>query len=482
MVLRLHLRIHELESKLEVGVGIPVPDNSSSYATLSSASALPARVDVPPGLAALPQVQSQGLGRNPPPPPAPIGIDADDFEDDGPLLITYAKTVHQSRMAPVDPHGDPSSSSSSSTSSSSPDRKRKRKNKKKKKKKKSKVKKERSPSKSLSQHRVVRVKATDMKLGSWPTTLQFASWRRALRLAVAGSCDEPDMAKKWILAVEDKDYYIMDLKSDPKDPLRALDSKLADALARLAKCEPARRIALEAELAALSADQLSGRQTLWMIYKEFELDDTTTDHIAHGHLERMTFSGKDEHLEAFVNSWDALMLTFKTMPTESHLYSALMGRLKKLPGLATTVAHMDRQVNGHPDLCFDFLLNAARRLVENRCNERQEHELNKLFAAGSAASAALTACWPEGRRRQGPQGQGQDRPQDDALLQDAGHWHLPRRRQVRAQRRTSSRWPRRRRRTAARAKARTRRATMARARSSRSAATSTRRARDVCLV
>ena len=238
---------------------------------------------------------------------------------------------------------------------------------------------------------MIRVKATDMKLGQWPTTLQFAGWRRALRLAVAGSCDEPDMAKKWIFAVEDKSCDIADLKSDPKDPLRALDGKLADALARLAKGEPARRIALEAERAALSADLLSGRQTLWMIYKEFERDDATTDHIAHGHLERMTFSGKDEHLEAFVSSWDALMLTFKTMPTESHLYSALMSRLKKLPGLATTVAHMDRQVNGHPDRCFDFLMNAARRLVEIRRNERQEHELNKLFAAGSAASAALPA-------------------------------------------------------------------------------------------
>ena len=61
---------------------------------------------------------------------------------------------------------------------------------------------------------------------------------------------------------------------------------------------------------------------MWVIYKEFERDDATTDHIAYGHLERMTFSGKDEHLEAFVNSWDALMLTFKTKPTESHLYSA----------------------------------------------------------------------------------------------------------------------------------------------------------------
>ena len=396
VVARLRQRVNELEGKFEAGVNIPVPDNSSGFATASSASPLPAGVDAPPGLA----TADEGLR------PYPttdrdrkrgfegpfseferLGLDRLHKEDDQRLAhIPRGSRVYTPRVGPrtahADPHDDPSSSSS--TSSSSSDRVRK-------KKKKTKVKKERSLSRSTSQRRVIRVKATDMKLGQWPTTLQFAGWRRALRLAVAGSCDEPDMAKKWIFAVEDKSCDIADLKSDPKDPLRALDGKLADALARLAKGEPARRIALEAERAALSADLLSGRQTLWMIYKEFERDDATTDHIAHGHLERMTFSGKDEHLEAFVSSWDALMLTFKTMPTESHLYSALMSRLKKLPGLATTVAHMDRQVSGHPDRCFDFLMNAARRLVEIRRNERQEHELNKLFAAGSAASAALPA-------------------------------------------------------------------------------------------
>ena len=199
------------------------------------------------------------------------------------------------------------------------------------------------------------------------------------------------MAKKWIF-VENKNSDITGFTSDSKDSLRAfLDGKLADALGRPGKGEPARRIILEAERAALSADLLSGRQTLWMIFKEFERDDATTDHIAHGHLERMIVSGKDEHLEAFVNSWDAFMVRFKTKPAESHLYSALMSRLKKLPGLATTVAHMDRQETGHPDRCFDFLMNAARRPVEIRRNERQEHELNKLFATGSAASAALPA-------------------------------------------------------------------------------------------
>ena len=54
MVARFRQRTSELECKFEVGVSISVPDNSPSYATVSSASPLPAGVDVLPGLAALP--------------------------------------------------------------------------------------------------------------------------------------------------------------------------------------------------------------------------------------------------------------------------------------------------------------------------------------------------------------------------------------------------------------------------------------------
>ena len=192
------------------------------------------------------------------------------------------------------------------------------------------------------------------------------------------------MAKKWIFEVERPGSTIDDFKSNSKDPLRALDGKLADALGRLAKGEPARRIAIEAERAALDADLLSGRQTLWLIYREFAKDDSQTDHIAYSNLERMTFNGADAQLEAFLSSWDNLLLTFKTMPTEAHLYSALYSRLRRVSGLATTIAHIDRQVHGHQDRSYAFLMDAARRLVEQRRTERQQHELSKLYKIGRA--------------------------------------------------------------------------------------------------
>ena len=233
VVSRICQLISELECKFEVGVSILVPDNSSSYATVSSASPLPAKVYLPPGLAAIPQVQPHEHGQGPPQSPVPIDARLDDAGDDGPLHITYTGAAQRpSRTALADPQSVPISSTSSASLSSS-DRVRTEN-------KKSKFRKEKNSSRSLSVRCVVRVKATDMKLRQWPTTLQFAGWCRALRLSIAGPCDETDKEKKWVFAVEDKGYDIDDFKSDPNDPLRALDGKLAGALACIAKGEPAR--------------------------------------------------------------------------------------------------------------------------------------------------------------------------------------------------------------------------------------------------
>ena len=111
VVARLRQRVNELEGKFEAGVNIPVPDNSSCFATASSVSPLPAGLDAPPGLASA---------------------------DEGPLHITYMGAAQRlTRTAHADPHDDPSSSSSTSSSSSDHVRRKK---------KMTKAKKERSPS------------------------------------------------------------------------------------------------------------------------------------------------------------------------------------------------------------------------------------------------------------------------------------------------------------------------------------------------
>ena len=92
-----------------------------------------------------------------------------------------------------------------------------------------------------------RVKFTELKLGSWPTAVGFLAWRRALRIAVVGASDRPDKAKPWVFEVEEDDKTLPDLASHEHDRLRALGAKLADALLKIVKGEPARRIAIETD-------------------------------------------------------------------------------------------------------------------------------------------------------------------------------------------------------------------------------------------
>jgi hypothetical protein len=178
--------------------------------------------------------------------------------------------------------------------------------------------------------------------------------------------------------------------------MRALDAKLGDALGKVIRGEPARRIAIEAERAALQFTLLSGRQILFLIYAEFSKDDAKTDHIAYTNLERIQLAPNDAALEPFLILWDNLLLTFKTMPTEAHLYSALFGRLRKIPGLATTVDHVDRQPYGHADKSYEFIMTAARNLVEFRRTERQQNELMKTFMIGGPGREVALPGVPDG--------------------------------------------------------------------------------------
>ena len=113
------------------------------------------------------------------------------------------------------------------------------------------------------------VKSGDIKLPSWPSATAFPARRRTLRQAVISASDRPERARPWIFAAESDDILMDDLACADGDRHRTIDAKLAEALTKVLKGEPARKMALAAGRAALSHDRLSGRQCLVLIYKEF---------------------------------------------------------------------------------------------------------------------------------------------------------------------------------------------------------------------
>ena len=170
-----------------------------------------------------------------------------------------------------------------------------------------------------------KVKSRELKLGTWPTTIQFAAWRRALRASVAGASDRPELATAWIFEVERPDATFESFSVAPSDRLGTLDAKLAEVLGRVVKGETSRRGVIVVEEAALAGTLLTGRQILVMVYQEYQeyrRDDSKTDQVAHANLEKLGTISADTALDAFMCTWKALLLTFKVPPTEAHLYSA----------------------------------------------------------------------------------------------------------------------------------------------------------------
>ena len=166
------------------------------------------------------------------------------------------------------------------------------------------------------------------------------------------------------------------------DRHRTLDAKLAEALQKVLKGEPARKVALAAERAAPSREMLSGRQCLLLIYQEFRRHEAASDAAAYSNLEVIKCGSSNNALEPFLTLWDNLLLTFRIPPSQDHLYTAFTNRVRHLPCLAVTMAHIDRIQHGHPDKTYQSLLKCMRRHTEEVNNEKNRDQHNRRHPGG----------------------------------------------------------------------------------------------------
>ena len=76
-------------------------------------------------------------------------------------------------------------------------------------------------------------------------------------------------------------------------------------------------------------------------------------------------------------------------PSQDHLFSVFMSRVKHIPGLATTMAHLKRIPYGHADKNLQFLKDACTGLIEEIRTERQLAEVAKVYKNGGTDVALV---------------------------------------------------------------------------------------------
>ena len=107
------------------------------------------------------------------------------------------------------------------------------------------------------------------------------------------------------------------------------------------------------------------RQCFLLIYQEIRRTEAKSDAAAYSNLENIRCGSGDSSLESFLTMWENLMLTFWTPPSDDHLFSVFTNRVKHVPGLATTMAHLKRILCGRKDKNIQFLKNASLAFVED---------------------------------------------------------------------------------------------------------------------
>ena len=244
----------------------------------------------------------------------------------------------------------------------------------------------------VSSHLALKVKESEsVKIGIWPTVLQFPAWRRQVRQEMVAAAGRPkEETVPWILQVESPATTFESLEKVMPE-WSSLDSKLGSAVIKIAKGEPGRRIGQVCEEAAALGSLPSGRQLLWLVYKEFGLDLEKSQH--HGIQDIMSLRCDSiKNLEGFLTSWDAVVLHMSGKLPPFLLCSVLHKQLKKLHELNDDIRHFDRQDEGHPDRSYDFLLRIARRYIERSRTERQRLEIADVYAGKVPTTATAMAA------------------------------------------------------------------------------------------
>ena len=238
--------------------------------------------------------------------------------------------------------------------------------------------------------------AETIKIAQLPNPIQFQAWQDSVRHEIAAASGRHRQAFPWILRVEDPEVSFEDL-AEPEE-FESLDAKLSAALRKVTTGALGRKITrLSNEDARKRGRLMSGRQTLWMIYQDFRMDERQVGLFSLEELFKVTLAG--DNLVKFLEDWDLAVANLEKEPDEDVMETLVVKQLRKSSKLKVEIKHWDRLERGHPDRNYAWLIDCAKREVRR---DRQDYVRKELETALTHAAAAKG----KGKKGKGKGGKG----------------------------------------------------------------------------
>ena len=147
-----------------------------------------------------------------------------------------------------------------------------------------------------------------------------------------------------------------------------------------------KKMTLKESIAHNKGTQLRGRQILWLICKEFEVNASLGFTYGIDDLTMLAFPG-DSNLQQFLNRWDEIVgfldMTLIPETTISQMF------LKKIVGsktLASEVSHWRRLKDTDPDRTYQWLRDSVEKVIQIEREDKNQEDLQEPTDNQSAGS------------------------------------------------------------------------------------------------
>ena len=157
----------------------------------------------------------------------------------------------------------------------------------------------------------------------------------------------------------------------------SLDLKLSTALGSMLKTannSVTQDVNLRETIATKQGTMLKGRQIAWLILKHFQTNPQLGVMYQITDFADLEWRGdKPTDVHTFMYIWENMLSQMHTSLSRHELAGILLQKLEKSTVLKEDIAHYHRQVPGHPDQSYEYLMNSMSRYLT-----RKRYDVNRV--------------------------------------------------------------------------------------------------------